>query len=155
MIVWVKVILDVLTFGNIQLYINIQSYIRIKKEKPYSYRTLHNYGNTHFIIVLNKNSLIWNFLNILMTTIILNKYQHHLFNFSSLVFNNSLQSTLDRKLRTRHAAFLGKSSSILVASSPFNLSSDCLFSTLTWSSAYFPCLIELFQNLVNSFTANR
>ena len=45
----------------------------------------------------------------------------------------------------RHAAFLGKSSSILVVSSPFNLSSDCLFSTLTGSIAYFfPCLIELF-----------
>ena len=31
----------------------------------------------------------------LMATIILNKYQQHLFNFSSLVFNNSLQSTLE------------------------------------------------------------
>ena len=30
-----------------------------------------------------------------MATIILNKYQQHLFNFSSLVFNNSLQSTLE------------------------------------------------------------
>ena len=44
----------------------------------------------------------------------------------------------------RHAAFLGRSASILIASSPFNLSSDCLFSTLTWSIAYVPCLIELF-----------
>ena len=58
------------------------------------------------------------------------------------------------KLRMRHAAFLGKSSSILVASSPFNLSSDCLFSTLTWSIAYFPCLIELFYHLANRYTAN-
>ena len=54
----------------------------------------------------------------------------------------------------RHAAFLGKSSFILVASSPFNLSSDCLFSTLTWSIAYLPCLIELFYHLANRFTAN-
>ena len=51
----------------------------------------------------------------------------------------------------RHAAFLGKSSSILVASSPFNLSPDCLFSTLIWSIAYFPCLIELFYHLANRF----
>ena len=88
----------------------------------------------------------------LLATIILSKYQQHLFNFSSLVFNNSHQFT--RKLRRRHAAFLGKSSSILVASSPFNLSSDCLFSILTWSIAYFPCLIELFYHLANGFTAN-
>ena len=79
----------------------------------------------------------------LMTTIILNKYQHHLFKFSSLVFNNSLQSHI-RKPRMRHTAFVWKSSSILVASSPCNLSSDILFSTLTWSTTYFPCLIELF-----------
>ena len=86
----------------------------------------------------------------LMATIILNKCQQHLFNFSSLAFNNSLQSTLE----SFDAAFLGKSSSILVASSPFNLSSDCLFSTLTWSIAYFPCLIELFYHIANRFTAN-
>ena len=30
-----------------------------------------------------------------MATIILNKYQQHLLDFSSLVFNNSLQSTLE------------------------------------------------------------
>ena len=30
-----------------------------------------------------------------MATIILSKYQQHLLNFSSLVFNNSLQSTLE------------------------------------------------------------
>ena len=54
----------------------------------------------------------------------------------------------------RHAAFLGKSSSILVASSPFNLSSDYLFSPLTWSIAYFSCLIELFYHRANRFTAN-
>ena len=54
----------------------------------------------------------------------------------------------------RHAAFLGKSSSILVASSPHNLIADCLFSTLTWSIACFPCLIELFYHLANRFTAN-
>ena len=29
----------------------------------------------------------------------------------------------------------------------FNLSSDCLFSTLTWSIAYFLCLIEFFTTL--------
>ena len=44
----------------------------------------------------------------------------------------------------RHAAFLWKSSSILVASSLFNLSSNRLFFTLIWSNAHFPCLIELF-----------
>ena len=58
------------------------------------------------------------------------------------------------KLRMRHAIFLGKSSSILVASSPFNFSSDNLFSTLTWSIAYFHCLIELFYHIANRFTAN-
>ena len=88
-----------------------------------------------------------------MATIILNKYQQHLFNFSSLVLNNSLQSTLE-SFALPYAAFLGKSSSILVASSSFNLSSNVFFSTLTWSIAYFPCLIELFYHLANRFTAN-
>ena len=89
----------------------------------------------------------------LMATIILNKYQQHLFNFSPLFLTTAF-NLYPRKLCMRHAAFLGKSSSILVASSPFTLSSDCVFSALTWSIAYFPRLIELFYHLANRFTAN-
>ena len=83
-----------------------------------------------------------------MATIILNKYQQRLFHFSSLVFNNSLQSTLESfACGTQlfpNSAFLGKSGSILVASLSFNLSSDFFISTLTWSIEYFPCLIGRF-----------
>ena len=57
------------------------------------YRARHNYGNTHFIIVLDKKSNLK--ISCPMATIILNKYQQHLFNFSSIVFNKSLQSTLE------------------------------------------------------------
>ena len=62
------------------------------------YRVRNNYGNTHFIIFLGKKKKtvkFENFLNMLMDTIILNKYQQHFLDFSSLVFNNSLQSTLE------------------------------------------------------------
>ena len=90
----------------------------------------------------------------LMATIILSKYQQHLFNFSSLVFKNILQSTLENFACIVHAAFFGKLSFVLVVSSSFNFSSDCLFSTPTWSIAYFPCLIELFYHLASRFTAN-
>ena len=59
-----------------------------------------------------------------------------------------------RKLRMRHAALLQDSSSILVASSSFTLSSDWSFSTLTWSIACFPYLLELFYHLPNHFKVN-
>ena len=84
----------------------------------------------------------------LMATIILNKYQQHLFNFSSLVFNNSLQSTLE-SFTCGTQFFLG---SQVLFSSQVRLSILVLivfFSTLTWSIAYFPCLIELFYHLAN------
>ena len=85
----------------------------------------------------------------------LRKYQRHLPNFSSLVFNNCRQSTLENLACGKSSSMLyGKSSFMLVASSPFNLGSDCLYSTLTWSIAYFPCLIEPFYHLANRFTAN-
>ena len=78
----------------------------------------------------------------LMATFILNKNQQHVFNFSSIVFNNSLQSTLE-SFACGTQFFLENQ---VLFSSQVRLSiysSDCLFSTLTWSIAYFPCLIEL------------
>ena len=39
-----------------------------------SYRVRHNYGNTHFIIVLDKKQKFENFSDMLMATIILSKY---------------------------------------------------------------------------------
>ena len=70
--------------------------MKIDIHEQWLYRVRHNYGNTHFIIVLDKKTVqLENFLDMLMATIILDQYQQHLFHFSSLVFNNSLQSTLE------------------------------------------------------------
>ena len=92
----------------------------------------------------------------LMATIILNKYQQHLFSFSSLVFNNSLQSTVE-SFACGTQLFLENQ---VIFSSQVRLSILVLivcFLPWTWSIAYFPCLSELFYHLVRricSFTAN-
>ena len=79
----------------------------------------------------------------LIATIIINKYQQHLFNISTLVFKNILQCTLE-SFACGTRLFFGDSSSILVASSSFTFTSDCSFSTLTWLITCFACHLELF-----------
>ena len=89
----------------------------------------------------------------LMATIILHKYQQQLCNFFCLVFNTSLQSTLE-SFACGTQFFLGNQ---VLYSSQVRLSIFVLivlFSTLTWSIAYFSCLIKLFYHLVNSFTVD-
>ena len=63
-------------------------------------------------------------------------------------------SMYSEKLRMRHAALLGNSSSILVASTSFTLSSDYSFFTLTLPIACLPCRLELFYHLPNHFKTN-
>ena len=93
-------------------------------------------------------------LDFLLATIILNQYQQHLFNISNLVINNILQCILESFACGTRLFLHGDSSSIFVASLSFTLCSDCSFSTLTWSIARFPCLLELFNHLSNHITAN-
>ena len=89
----------------------------------------------------------------LMATIILNKYQQHLLNFSSLVFNNSLQSTLE-SFACCTQLFLGNQ---VLFSPQVRLSIlvliVCFLPCMTGSIAYFACQIELFYHLANRFTA--
>ena len=103
------------------------------------YRVRHNYGNTHFTIVIDKKKVYSDyFLDMLMTTIILNKYQQHLFNFSSLVFNNSLQSTLE-SFACSTQLFLGNQ---VLFSSQVRLS-------IFWLFVFYPDLVDCIFSLSN------
>ena len=84
---------------------------------------------------------------ILLIFVNANKYQQYLFNFSSLVFNNSPKSTLE-SFSCGTQLFLGNQV-LFLSQVRLSIFSDCLFATLTWSIAYFPCLIELFYHLAN------
>ena len=85
-----------------------------------------------------------------MTTIILNKSQQHLFKFSSLVFNNSLQSTLESFACCTHLFF----GNLVLFSSQVRLSILILIVFYPdLAIAYFPCLSELFYHLANRFMA--
>ena len=84
-----------------------------------------------------------------MATIILNKYQENLFNFSSLVFNNSLQSTLE-SFACNTQLFLGNQ---VLFSLQVRLSILVLIVCfLPWPDRLHS-LIELFYHLANRFTA--
>ena len=83
-------------------------------------------------------------MDILMATIILNKYQSHLFNFSSVVFNNSLlQSTLE-SFACGTQLFLGNQ---VLFSSQARLSIlDLIVCFLFW-----PARLHIFPVLLNFF----
>ena len=92
-----------------------------------------------------------------MATIILSKYQQHLFNFSSLVFNNSLQSTLEN-FACGTQLFLGNqvlfSSQVRLSILVLNVCFlpylvDCIFSLSNWN---FFTTLQTVSRRISSFS---